>query len=225
MTPIEIGLIVAGIVLAFAGAALFKYTVTLIGFLSGAAGGYAIASYLALDPLILAGAALVAGLAGVFLAFTLITTVATIPGFLLGSYVAGTAVGLSGSNLGLEPIGITIFGGILGAAAAGLLFKKVLPILMAFVGAALVTQAWTVEAFSQAASSLDPSPVLFDPTPAFIAVVAVGTLSQYGLVKLGWAKKLTVPLALLWARIRGSGEPVDDSTEADTSGEQGASPR
>ena len=224
MTPVEIGLIVAGLVLAFAGAALFKYTVTMIGFLSGAAGGYSIAGYLTLEPMFLAAATLVAGLAGVFLAFSLITTVATIPGFLLGSYVAATAVGLSGSTLGVESIGITIFGGIAGAAVAGLLFKKVLPILMAFVGAALVTQAWTVEAFSEAMSSLDPSPVLFDPTPAFLAIVVVGTLSQYGLVKLGWAKKLTVPLALLWARVRGS-DDSDDTTDADGSNDPGASTR
>ncbi len=217
MTPLEIGLIAVGIVLAFAGAALFKYTVTLVGFLSGAAAGYFIAGYLALDPLMLAGAALVAGIVGVFLAFSLITTVATIPGFLLGSYVAATTVGLSGSSLGVESVGITMFGGIVGAAAAGLLFKKVLPILMAFVGAALATQAWTVGAFTEAATALDPSPVLFDPTPTFLVVVVVGTLSQYGLVKLGWAKKLTVPLSMLWARLRGSDEPVDEPAEPEPS--------
>lgn len=225
MTPIEIGLIATGLVLAFAGAALFKYTVTLIGFLSGAAGGYVVAGHLTLEPMLLAGVTLVAGLAGVFLAFSLITTVATIPGFALGSYAAATAVGLSGSTLSVESVGITVFGGLAGAAAAGLLFKKVLPILMAFVGAALVTQAWTVEAFSEAASSLDPSPVLFDPTPVFLAIVVVGTLSQYGLVKLGWATKLTVPLGLMWARLRGSSESSTESTEAETGSDQGASPR
>ncbi|MFC7113804.1 hypothetical protein ACFQH2_00760 [Natronoarchaeum sp. GCM10025703] len=80
-----------------------------------------------------------------------------------------------------------------------------------------MTQAWTIDAFTEAATELDPSPVLFDPTPTFLAVVVLGTLSQYGLVKLGWAKKLTVPLSILWARLRGADEPVDEPAEPEPS--------
>lgn len=235
MTPLEIGLILAGIVLAFAGAAIFKYTVTLVGFLSGAMAGYLVAGYVALDPLLMAGATVVAGVLGVILAFSLITTVATLPGFMFGSYVAATVLGLSTSNLGIESIGLTLVGGVIGAAIAGLLFKKVLPILMAFVGAALATQAWTYEGFVTAADTLDPAPVLFEPTPLFIGVVVVGALSQYGLVKLGWATKITYPLGVLWAHLTSGGKPTDqedeplaasgETADADAGGDTGASPR
>lgn len=217
MEPIEIALVVGGLVLAFAGAALFKYTVTAVGLLSGGAGGYLLASALALEPMLMAAAALVGALVGVFLVFSLLTTVATIPGFVLGSYVAASVVGLDGASLGLQTAGLTLLGGIAGAAICGLLFKRVLPILTALLGAALATQAWTIDAFTQAASSLDPSPVMIEPGVPFAAVVVAGTLTQYGLLKLGWAKKLGVPVTALWRRIRGgkSDSGVDAESDAD----------
>lgn len=217
MEPIEIALVVGGLVLAFAGAALFKYTVAAVGLLSGGAGGYLLASALALEPMLMAAAALVGALVGVFLVFSLLTTVATIPGFVLGSYVAASVVGLDGASLGLQTAGLTLLGGIAGAAICGLLFKKVLPILTALLGAALATRAWTIDAFTEAASSLDPSPVMIEPGVSFAAVVVVGTLTQYGLLKLGWAKKLGVPITALWRRVRGGkGDPgVDAESDAD----------
>lgn len=217
MTPIDIALVVGGLVLAFAGAALFKYTVAAVGLLSGGAGGFLLASTLALDPVAMAGAAVVGALVGVFLVFSLITTVATIPGFVLGSYVAATVVGLDGAGLGLQTAGLTLLGGIAGAAICGLLFKKVLPILTALLGAALATQAWTIDAFTRAASSLDPSPVMIEPGVPFAAVFVAGTLCQIGLLKLGWAKKLGVPVTALWRRVRGgqSDAGVDADGDAD----------
>lgn len=217
MTPIDITLVVGGLVLAFAGAALFKYTVAAVGLLSGGAGGYLVASAVAPDPMTMAAAALVGGLVGVFLVFSLITTVATIPGFMLGSYVAAMVVGLDGASLGVDTVGPTLLGGVAGAAICGLLFKKVLPILTALLGAALATRAWTIDAFAEAASSLDPSPVLIEPGVPFAAVFVAGTLCQIGLLKLGWAKKLGIPAKALWRRVRGK-EPatgVDAETETD----------
>jgi hypothetical protein len=218
MNPIDIGLVAAGLILAFAGAALFKYTVGGVGFLSGGAGGFMLASAVAPEPVTIAGATIVGGLVGVFLAFSLVSTVATIPGFLLGSYVAATVLDLQGAGLDVKIIGGTVLGGIVGAALCGLLFKKVLPIVTGFLGAALATRAWTVDAFSEAASSLDPSPVVFDPDPLFLGVFAVGALSQYGLVKLGWAKKIGTPAKTLWRRIRGGKEPTA-GVDADTGGD------
>jgi len=217
MEPIEIALVVGGLVLAFAGAALFKYTVAAVGVLAGGSGGYLLASTLALEPMLMAAAALVGALVGVFLLFSVITTVAMIPGFVLGSYVAATIVGLEGSNVAIGTIGPTILGGIAGAAICGLLFKKVLPILTALLGAALATQAWTIDAFTEAASSLDPSPVMIAPGVPFAAVVVAGTLTQYGLLKLGWAKKLGTPVTALWHRLRGgkSDSGVDAESDAD----------
>jgi len=217
MEPIEIALVVGGLVLAFAGAALFKYTVAAVGVLAGGSGGYLLASTLALEPMLMAAAALVGALVGVFLLFSVITTVAMIPGFVLGSYVAASVVGLDGASLGLQTAGLTLLGGIAGAAICGLLFKRVLPILTALLGAALATQAWTIDAFTRAASSLDPSPVMIEPGVPFAAVVVAGTLTQYGLLKLGWAKKLGVPVTALWRRVRGgkSDSGVDAESDAD----------
>jgi len=217
MEPIEIALVVGGLVLAFAGAALFKYTVAAVGVLAGGSGGYLLASTLALEPMLMAAAALVGALVGVFLLFSVITTVAMIPGFVLGSYVAATIVGLEGGTVALGTVGSTLLGGIAGAAICGLLFKKVLPILTALLGAALATQAWTIDAFTRAASSLDPSPVMIEPGVPFAAVFVAGTLTQIGLLKLGWAKKLGTPVTALWRRVRGgkSDSGVDAESDAD----------
>lgn len=217
MTPIEIALVVGGLVLAFAGAALFKYTVAAVGLLAGGSGGYLLASTVAPEPMTMAAGALVGALVGVFLLFSVIKTVAMIPGFVLGSYVAATVVGLDGGSVALDTVGPTLLGGIAGAAICGLLFKKVLPILTALLGAALATRAWTIDAFTEAASSLDPSPVLIEPGVPFAAVFVAGTLTQIGLLKLGWAKKLGTPVTALWRRVRGgTGDAgVDAETESD----------
>jgi len=215
MTPIEIALVAGGLVLAFAGAALFKYTVAAAGLLAGGSGGYLLASAVAPEPMTMAAGALVGALVGVFLLFSVITTVAMIPGFVLGSYVAAMIVGLEGGNVALGTIGPTILGGIAGAAICGLLFKKVLPILTALLGAALATQAWTIDAFTRAASSLDPSPVMIEPGVPFAAVAVAGTLTQYGLLKLGWAKKLGAPLKGIWRRGRGGKPDSGVDAEAD----------
>jgi len=215
MTPIDIALVVGGLILAFAGAALFKYTVAAVGLLAGGSGGYLLASTVAPEPMTMAAGALVGALVGVFLLFSVITTVAMIPGFVLGSYVGAMVVGLDAGNLAIGTIGPTLLGGIAGAAICGLLFKKVLPILTGLLGAALATRAWTIDAFTEAASSLDPSPVLIEPGVPFAAVFVAGTLTQYGLLKLGWAKKLGTPLKGIWRRGRGGDRDSGVESESD----------
>ncbi|SNZ17480.1 hypothetical protein SAMN06269185_3037 [Natronoarchaeum philippinense] len=211
MTPIDIALVAVGLVLAFAGAALFKYTLAAVGLLSGGAGGFLLANAVAPEPTTVAVAALVGAVVGVFLAFSLITTVATIPGFMLGSYVAAMVVGLDGGSLGVATLGPTLLGGVVGAAICGLLFTKVLPALTALLGAALATRAWTVDAFREAATSLDPSPVLIEPGVPFAAVFVAGTLSQIGLLKLGWTKQFGKPPKALWKRVRGDSSSGPDA--------------
>lgn len=200
MEPIAVALILAGVVLAFAGAALFRYTIAIVGFLGGASLGFFAADLVAGGTTVLVGAAVVCGLIGVFAAFSMITTVVTLPGFALGAYVTGKLAGLS-AGPSFELAGATFVGGIVGAALAGLAFRKVLPILTAFVGAALATRAVTYEGFVEAVSSVDPSPMLFDPGALFVSVFVAGLLSQYGLLKLGHAKVAAIPVGIVSRRL------------------------
>ena len=191
MDPIDIGLIVAGLVLAFGGAALFKYTVAAIGFLTGGGAGLFVAQYVVPGEWLIIGAvAVIAGLLGVFVTFSMLSSIFLIPGFLIGLYAGATIVGLSIETLSLQTVGATLLGGILGALVAAFAFRAVLPILTGFLGAALASQGLTYGGVLTAADTLDPSPILFDPlAPLFLGIFLVGTFFQYGLIKLGYVKQ------------------------------------
>ncbi len=212
VTPLDIGVVAVGLLLAFVGAAVSVYAVTLTGFLIGAGAGYLAAPNLvgliAVDGLVLsAGAVLIGGALGGFLAYAGLSVAVLVIGgtvggfvgrFAIGPWYAADAAGLEGTAL---LVGATLVGVAAGALLGFVLTRTTLMLSTAFIGAALGTRSLTPEAFSTAAEEIALDPILFDPTAIpFLAVFVLGFLSQFGLFKFGYVTRIAgiLPGARRW---------------------------
>ncbi|GAA0516598.1 hypothetical protein SAMN04488066_11838 [Halorubrum aquaticum] len=211
-TPLNAGVVVAGLLLAFVGAAVSVYAVSLTGFLIGAGAGYLaapnLAGLIAVDGLVLsAGGVLLGGAVGGFLAYAgLSFAVLAIGGvvggfagrFAVGPFYAADAAGIEGTAL---LVGATLAGVAVGALFGFVLTRTTLVVSTAFIGAALASRSLTPGSFATAAEELTVEPLLFDPTALpFLALFVLGGLSQLGLFKFGYVTKLVgiLPGARRW---------------------------
>ncbi|TKX62238.1 phosphate ABC transporter permease [Halorubrum sp. ASP1] len=212
LTPLNGGLVLAGLALAFVGAAVSVYAVTLTGLLVGAGAGYLFApnvvGLVAVDGAVLtAGAVAVGGLLGGFLAyaglsFAVLGIGAVVGGFAgrfaVGPFYATDAAGLEGTAL---LVGATLAGVAVGALFGFVLTRTTLVVSTALIGAAFASRSLTPASFETAAAETTVEPLLFDlSAPAFLAVFALGTLSQLGLFRFGYVTKLVglLPGARRW---------------------------
>ncbi len=212
LTPLTIGLVLAGLLLAFVGAAVSVYAVTLTGFLIGAGAGYLAAPNLvgliAVDGLLLSGVALLLGGAiGGFLAYTGLSFAVVGIGAVVGGFVGRFAIGpvYAADAAGIEGtallVGATLAGVGIGAVFGFVLSRTTLVVSTAFIGSALASRSLTLETLGAAATETTIEPLLFDLTaPAFLAIFVLGVLSQVGLFKFGYVTKLigTLPGARRW---------------------------
>ena len=212
LTPLTVGLVLAGLLLAFVGAAVSVYAVTLSGFLIGAGAGYIAAPNLvgliAVDGLLLSAVAVILGGAvGGFLAYTGLSFAVVGIGAVVGGFVGRYAIGplYAADAAGFEGtallVGATLAGVGIGAVFGFVLSRTTLVVSTAFIGAALASGSLTAEAFEAAATETAMEPLLFDVTaPAFLAVFVLGVLSQFGLFKFGYVTKLIgiLPGARRW---------------------------
>ena len=212
LTPLTVGLVLAGLLLAFVGAAVSVYAVTLSGFLIGAGAGYIAAPNLvgliAVDGLLLSAVAVILGGAvGGFLAYTGLSFAVVGIGAVVGGFVGRYAIGplYAADAAGFEGtallVGATLAGVGIGALFGFVLSRTTLVVSTAFIGAALASGSLTAEAFEAAATETAMEPLLFDVTaPAFLAVFVLGVLSQLGLFKFGYVTKLIgiLPGARRW---------------------------
>ena len=212
LTPLTVGLVLAGLLLAFVGAAVSVYAVTLSGFLIGAGAGYIAAPNLvgliAVDGLLLSAVAVILGGAvGGFLAYTGLSFAVVGIGAVVGGFVGRYAIGplYAADAAGFEGtallVGATLAGVGIGAVFGFVLSRTTLVVSTAFIGAALASGSLTAEAFEAAATETAIEPLLFDVTaPAFLAVFVLGVLSQFGLFKFGYVTKLIgiLPGARRW---------------------------
>ena len=212
LTPLTVGLVLAGLLLAFVGAAVSVYAVTLSGFLIGAGAGYIAAPNLvgliAVDGLLLSAVAVILGGAvGGFLAYTGLSFAVVGIGAVVGGFVGRYAIGplYAADAAGFEGtallVGATLAGVGIGAVFGFVLSRTTLVVSTAFIGAALASGSLTAEAFEAAATETAMEPLLFDVTaPAFLAVFVLGVLSQLGLFKFGYVTKLIgiLPGARRW---------------------------
>ncbi|GAB6878259.1 hypothetical protein JCM17823_05330 [Halorubrum gandharaense] len=212
VTPVDAGLVVAGLLLAFVGAAVSVYAVTLSGLLIGAGAGYVLAPNLvgliAVDGMLLTGGAVGAGaLAGGFLAYAglkfAVLGIGAVVGAFLGRFAVGPlyaadAAGLEGTAI---LVGATLVGMAAGALCGFVISRTTLVLSTAFIGGAFASRELTLEAFEAAGEQFAFDPLLFDPlAPAFLAVFALGVLSQFGLFKFGYVTTLVgvLPGARRW---------------------------
>jgi hypothetical protein len=195
--PIGIALIVAGGVLLLFGAALSVYGVALLGAVLGGAAGSLIAptigSAAGVSGLLATVLAVgVGALAGILVAYMLLSMVVAIAGFavgnLIGLYLVTDLAGVSGM---LPTAGVAIATGIAVAFLAMFLTKTALIGITSFVGAAFASTELTVDAFETAADDVTADPLIVSfEEPVFLGLFVFGVLVQFGLFKLGWFGKI-----------------------------------
>ncbi len=212
VTLLDVGIVVAGLLLAFVGAAASVYAVTLTGFLVGAGAGYLAApnvvGLVAVDPLaVTGGSVLLGGAVGGFLAYAGLSVAVLGIGGIVGGFVGRFAVGpiyaadAGGIEGTLLLVGATLAGVAVGALFGFVLSRTTLVVSTAFIGGALASRSLTADAFTAAAEGMTVDPILFDVTaPAFLAVFVLGALSQLGLFKFGYVTRLVgvLPGARRW---------------------------
>jgi hypothetical protein len=195
-TAIGIGLVVAGGVLLFFGAALSVYGVALLGAVLGGAAGSLIAptigSLAGVSGLLATVLAIgVGALVGILVAYMVLSMVVAIAGFavgnLVGLYLVTDLAGVGGM---LPKAGVAIATGIAIAFLAMFLTKTALVGITSFVGAAFASTALTADAFETAANDVTVEPLIVSfENPVFLGLLVVGVLVQFGLFKLGWFGK------------------------------------
>ncbi|MFC5134518.1 MULTISPECIES: phosphate ABC transporter permease [Haloferacaceae] len=211
-TPLNAGVVVAGLLLAFVGAAVSVYAVSLTGFLIGAGAGYLaapnLAGLIAVDGLVLSTAGvLLGGAIGGFLAYAGLSFAVLAIGGVVGGFAGRFAVGplYAADAAGIEGtallVGATLAGVAVGALFGFVLTRTTLVVSTAFIGAALASRSLTPGSFATAAEELTVEPLLFDPTALpFLVLFVLGGLSQLGLFKFGYVTKLVgiLPGARRW---------------------------
>lgn len=205
MELVDVGLVLAGLVLVFFGAALSVYATALLGLLIGAAGGYVVAPTVlgavgAGGFVGLAAAVVVGGTLGAVLAYVALSVATAVPSFVVGAYIGLYVITPVFTEGGLVRYLVAIVAGVAGAFVGFTLTKFALTFITAFVGAALASGSVAFADVTAARDGLSPDPILFDPLattpvvgveiPLFGALVLVGLLSQIGLFRLGWVTRL-----------------------------------
>ena len=205
MEMVTIGLVLAGLVLVFFGAALSVYATALLGCIMGAAGGYVLAPHLlgafgAGGLVGLAAAVLVGAALGAVLAYVALSFATSVPAFVVGAYLGLYVITPIFTDGGLIKYLVMIVAGIAGAVVGFALTKVALMFVTSFVGAALASGKVGMANLAAAREAFSPDPILFDPlgattllgaeVPLFGALFVLGVLSQIGLFKLGWVTRI-----------------------------------
>lgn len=198
---LDVGFVIGGAVLLLFGAVLSVYGVALLGAAIGAAGGYLLAPTIA-SPIGVEGvlatmfAVPVGAIGGVILTYVLLSLAVAAVSFFVGTYFGLVFVAPAiGNGVGAVEILIGIGVGI-GAAILGSLFTKTMMVVItSAMGAALASRQLTIESFRTAQADFTVDPLMFEPTaPIFVALFALGILSQFGLFKLGYVTALIARL-------------------------------
>jgi hypothetical protein len=193
---IGIAVILVGLVLLFAGAALSVYGVAVLGVMVGGGVGYlfapTIGDFLGLGELLAVVVATAIGIvAGLVAAYLLLSMAVAALSFVVGVYAGLVLLSafVGGDSVMIYPGALVV--GIVAAALGSFLTKSVLVIVTSFVGATLVSGSLTVSAVTQASEQLTLEPLLFDVAdPILLGLFALGILTQFGLFKFGYVTKL-----------------------------------
>jgi len=209
---VDVGLVLAGLVLAFAGVRVFDYAVTVWGFLFGASVGLGIVGGAqgaeiatgvpqGVGPIEGLVAIVVGGMLGIYLAWAAVKLLVLVPAFLLGASASAAVVGIQfqGTPDAFAVI-VVVVGGVVGAAIAWRFFRVAVAVVTAAVGATMVTLSIDAAQLVTAVTTLEPDTF---PTPElsawFLGVFILGLATQVG---------------LLWTGADESGEGEDRDTEA-----------
>ena len=198
---IAIALVLGGLALLFAGAALSVYGVGLLGVLVGGGAGYlfapTIGGAIGVDGLLAVPVAVALGVVvGLGVTYLLLSLAIAGVSFVAGMYLGLVAVApllTGGSGLLAYPVALVV-GGV-AAALGSILSRTMLIFVSSFVGATLVSRSLTAADVAAAGTQLSPDPLLFDLfSPLFLGLFVLGVLSQFGLFKFGYVTKLVAVL-------------------------------
>ncbi|MHC3437355.1 phosphate ABC transporter permease [Natrialbaceae archaeon A-gly3] len=190
-----LALVLCGLVLLFAGAALSVYGVVLLGTVVGGGGGYllgpAIGGAAGLEgPLAVAGTVVVGAAVGGALGYLLLSFTVSMVSFVVGGFLGLTVLSpLVSEQFYLQAV-VAVVVGVVAALLATVLTRSMLIVITSVVGASLVSTSLTLGQFQTARESMSVEPLLFEVTPLFLALVALGILSQLGLFKFGYVTRL-----------------------------------
>ena len=196
-----ITLVAVGLVLVFAGAALSVYSVGLLGALFGAGGGYVLGPTAGTAMGIGATGGiglgvLVGGSIGILLTYRLLPIALGAVSIVAGTYIGGVLIAplfVTGPWYlqWLAAIGL----GFATGTVALLLTRTALIITTAGIGAALASRSVTLADLTAASAGPSLDPLLFDVTALpFVALVILGLLSQTGLFRLGYVRRIAALL-------------------------------
>jgi len=198
---VDVGLVLAGLVLAFAGVRVFDYAVTVWGFLFGASVGLGIVGGAqgaeiatgvpqGVGPIEGLVAIVVGGMLGIYLAWAAVKLLVLVPAFLLGASASAAVVGIQfqGTPDAFAVI-VVVVGGVVGAAIAWRFFRVAVAVVTAAVGATMVTLSIDAAQLVTAVTTLEPDTF---PTPElsawFLGVFLLGLATQVGLLWTGEAE-------------------------------------
>ena len=216
-----IALVLGGLVLLFAGAALSIYGVAVLGVLVGGTGGFmfapTIADLLGLQGVLAVVAATAIGIvAGLVVTYLLLSMAIAAVSFVVGTYAGLVVVApLLGEGSGLLAYPIAIVVGFAAAALGSFLTKSMMVLITSFVGATLASGSVTAADVAAAQADFTLEPLLIDVgSPIFLALFVLGVLSQFGLFKFGYVTKLVsvLPGASVF---RDRGDEPGDAAGAD----------
>ena len=199
--PIAIGIVAAGLVLLFFGAALSVYGVALLGFVVGAGGGYlvgpTVGELVALEgTLATAASVIILGLVGAVAAYSMLSVTVAGLSFVVGVFLGWVVLAewLVGGQWYVQiPTSFAI--GVGAAFLAFVMTKTALVLVTAFSGAALASREVTLANFETAQAELAVEPLLFEITsPLFLGAFVLGVLAQFGLFKFGYVARIVAVL-------------------------------
>lgn len=198
---IGIAVILGGLVLLFAGAALSIYGVAILGVIVGGGVGFLLAptlgSAIGLEGLLAAVVATALGMvAGLVLSYLLLSMAIAALSFVAGVYAGLVVVApMLGEGSGGLAYPIAIVVGIAAAALGSFLTKSILVVVTSFVGATLASGSLTLSDVSAAGEDLALDPLLFDVAdPIFLVLFVLGLLTQFGLFRFGYVTALVSKL-------------------------------
>lgn len=199
--PVTIGMIVAGLVLLFFGAALSVYGVALLGFIVGGGGGYllgpTVGELAGLEGTIaIAASVLVLGIVGAVAAYMMLSITIAGLSFVVGIFLGWVVLAewLVGGEWYVQiPTSFAI--GMGAAMFAFVMTKTALVLVTSFSGAALATRQVTLTNFETAQAEFVLEPLLFEITsPLFLGAFVLGILTQFGLFKFGYVTRIVAVL-------------------------------
>lgn len=191
-----LALVLCGLALLFAGAALSVYGVVLLGTIVGGSGGYLLAPTVGAlfgveGALAVASAVPVGAIAGGILGYLLLSFTVAALGFVVGSFLGYTLISpLVVSGPVYYETAVALGVGLLTAFVSAVLTRTMLIVITSVVGASLASTSLTVSQFQAAQETTSLEPLMFEATPFFLTLIVLGILSQIGLFKLGYVTRL-----------------------------------